>query len=348
MIDLGYRAQRLAYRLWGRLPAVAAPDAAPAGDGRQARALGAGDPLHQQADAGQAAQARPRARCSTSRTGDRADHPRPREDDRGFGGGVLLPGLRLGAPVLAGRPGHAGDALPRRRQCVLPPGYLCCGYPQTAAGQRDKGEQITTRNRVLFHRVANTLNYLDIKTVVVSCGTCMDQLQQYEFERHLPRLPAARHPRVPDGEGRRARRRRRRTLPVPRSLPHSDEDAPAAQGRQRSLVGAEVTLERALLRRVRHLRGHPARHRDPGPVPQGSGDAQGRAARHVPADSKATVKVLTSCPSCLQGLQRFDDDAGTDGRLHRGGDGAPPARRGTGCRSYVDRARHGGIERVLL
>ena len=31
--------------------------------------------------------------------------------------------------------------------------------------------------RSLFHRVANTLNYLDIKTVVVSCGTCYDQLQ---------------------------------------------------------------------------------------------------------------------------------------------------------------------------
>ena len=39
-----------------------------------------------------------------------------------------------------------------------------------------------TDNRVLFHRVANTLNYLDIKTVVVSCGTCYDQLQGYEFE----------------------------------------------------------------------------------------------------------------------------------------------------------------------
>jgi len=24
------------------------------------------------------------------------------------------------------------------------------------------------------------------------------------------------------------------------------------------------------------------------------------------------VKVLTSCPSCLQGLKRYDDDAGTD------------------------------------
>ena len=71
-------------------------------------------------------------------------------------------------------------------QCVLPPGYLCCGYPQTAAGDEDKGQQITTDNRVLFHRVANTLNYLDIKTVIVSCGTCMDQLQKYEFDKIFP------------------------------------------------------------------------------------------------------------------------------------------------------------------
>ena len=52
---------------------------------------------------------------------------------------------------------------------------------------RTQGRQkITTDNRVLFHRVANTLNYLDIKTVIVSCGTCMDQLQKYQFEKIFP------------------------------------------------------------------------------------------------------------------------------------------------------------------
>ena len=71
-------------------------------------------------------------------------------------------------------------------QTVLPPGYLCCGYPQTAAGNEDRGREITTGNRVLFHRVANTLNYLDIRTVIVSCGTCMDQLQKYEFDKIFP------------------------------------------------------------------------------------------------------------------------------------------------------------------
>jgi Fe-S oxidoreductase len=71
-------------------------------------------------------------------------------------------------------------------QTVLPPGYLCCGYPQKSGGDAARGTQISTDNRVLFHRVANTLNYLDIQTVVVSCGTCMDQLLEYQFERIFP------------------------------------------------------------------------------------------------------------------------------------------------------------------
>ncbi|MBM4217855.1 MAG: FAD-binding protein, partial [Gammaproteobacteria bacterium] len=71
-------------------------------------------------------------------------------------------------------------------QTVLPPGYLCCGYPQRGSGDFGKAEKMITDNRVLFHRVANTLNYLDIKTVVVSCGTCFDQLQGYEFDKIFP------------------------------------------------------------------------------------------------------------------------------------------------------------------
>jgi len=71
-------------------------------------------------------------------------------------------------------------------QTVLPPGYLCCGYPQSSAGLKEKSQSITTENRVLFHRIGNTLNYLDIKTVIVSCGTCMDQLLKYEFEKIFP------------------------------------------------------------------------------------------------------------------------------------------------------------------
>jgi len=59
------------------------------------------------------------------------------------------------------------------------------------------------------------------------------------------------------------------------------------------------------------------------------------------------IKILTSCPSCLQGLARFDDDAGTQAdyivvelaRKLLGEQWLP---------EFVAKANRGGIERVLL
>ena len=59
------------------------------------------------------------------------------------------------------------------------------------------------------------------------------------------------------------------------------------------------------------------------------------------------VKVLTSCPSCLQGLGRYDHDSATSADYivvemarHLLGENWMP--------EFVDRVRQGGIERVLL
>jgi Fe-S oxidoreductase len=41
---------------------------------------------------------------------------------------------------------------------VLPPGYLCCGYPQTAAGEAERGQNVTDNRGAAPHLVANTLN----------------------------------------------------------------------------------------------------------------------------------------------------------------------------------------------
>jgi hypothetical protein len=192
-------------------------------------------------------------------------------------------------------------------QTVLPPGYLCCGYPQRGSGQFDKAEKIITDNRVLFHRVANTLNYLDIKTVVVSCGTCYDQLQGYEFEEIFPgcRIIDIHEYLLEKG----ITLPRAGRLPVPRPLPQPDEaagpdeDGEGAGRRQRA-------GEQALLRRERHAGRDPAGHLHPGALPQGRGARKGEAALRARqrGDTGANVKILTSCPSCLQGLKRYGDD----------------------------------------
>ena len=59
------------------------------------------------------------------------------------------------------------------------------------------------------------------------------------------------------------------------------------------------------------------------------------------------VKILTSCPACLQGLSRYDDDADTTADYIV----VEMARHLLGenwASQYVDRASNGGIERVLL
>jgi Fe-S oxidoreductase len=59
------------------------------------------------------------------------------------------------------------------------------------------------------------------------------------------------------------------------------------------------------------------------------------------------VKVLTSCPSCLQGLSRYADDAGTDADYIV----VEVAKRVLGenwMADYVAKANRGGIERVLV
>ena len=240
-------------------------------------------------------------------------------------------------------------------QTVLPPGYLCCGYPQRGSGDFDKAEKIITDNRVLFHRVANTLNYLDIKTVVVSCGTCYDQLQGYEVRQDLPGLAGSStststcsRRASPSAAGR--ARCGGAGLSLPRPVPQPDEAARAARDGE-GAGRRERQEERPLLRRERHLRHHPTRHRDAGAFPQGRGTAQGRgrAPRHDgrpragrrqgQREDPDLVPELPAGPAALQGRPR---QRPARGRLHRRRDGQPDPRRGldAGVRGARQRRRH--------
>ena len=234
-------------------------------------------------------------------------------------------------------------------QTVLPPGYLCCGYPQRGSGQFDKAEKIITDNRVLFHRVANTLNYLDIKTVVVSCGTCYDQLQGYKFDEIFPgcRIIDIHEYLLEKGI----------TLePTSAYLYHDPCHTPMKlqdpMKTVKALMGPDVRKSdrccgesgtfgvtrpdistQVRFRKEEELRKDEAALRSTGKV-----------------GAKDNIKILTSCPSCLQGLSRYSHDL-QSGLLEADYIVVEMANRILGenwMPEYVAAANAGGIERVLV
>jgi FAD/FMN-containing dehydrogenase/Fe-S oxidoreductase len=234
-------------------------------------------------------------------------------------------------------------------QTVLPPGYLCCGYPQRGSGQFDKAEKMITDNRVLFHRVANTLNYLDIKTVVVSCGTCYDQLQGYEFDKIFPgsRIIDIHEFLLEKGI----------TLANAGAFLfhdpcHSPMKLQEPIKTVKALLGDNVIQserccgESGTLALNRPDVSTQVRFRKEEEIQKGEAQL-----RQIPGvGAKDNLKILTSCPACLQGLSRFGDDL-QNGLLQADYIVVEMANQILGEQwmpDYVKVANDGGIERVLV
>jgi Fe-S oxidoreductase len=234
-------------------------------------------------------------------------------------------------------------------QTVLPPGYLCCGYPQRGSGQFDRADRMITENRVLLHRVANTLNYLDIGTVIVSCGTCQDQLEDYRFEDIFPgsrlldiheyllekgvRLEGVTGARYMYHDPCHSPIKQRDPLAVVNTLMNAEANGRIEKNDR--CCGESGTFAVSRPDVATQVRFRKQREMEQG-------------ATRVRGDGfDGPVKVLTSCPSCLQGLSRYDDDAGTGADYIV----VEMARHLLGehwLTDYVSRANDGGIERVLV
>jgi FAD/FMN-containing dehydrogenase/Fe-S oxidoreductase len=232
-------------------------------------------------------------------------------------------------------------------QTVLPPGYLCCGYPQISAGDEAKGKEISTANQVLFHRIANTLNYLDIKTVIVSCGTCMDQLMKYQFEQIFPgcRLLDIHEYLMEKGV-------KMTGVDGVQYMYHDPCHTPMKSYQPNKVASALMGKEVLLSDRCCGEAGTLAVSR-----PDISTQVRFRkqeelhkSIRELTGSETTTpnkVKMLTSCPACQQGLLRYSEDTGleTDYIV------VELANRLLGeswQQQFIEQIKSGGIERVLL
>jgi Fe-S oxidoreductase len=237
-------------------------------------------------------------------------------------------------------------------------------------------------NRVLFHRVANTLNYLDIRTVLVSCGTCMDQLLHYEFERIFPgcRLLDIHEYLMEQGMTLSA-------LSADQPYPPSDVDQPAkGAASEMSMTekgkAAGIVKDQAMQYLYHDPCHSPMKTYNPLKVASsvlgqavtltdrccGEAGTLGTARPDIASQlrfrkresllqgiraltgqdrAQGRVKLLTSCPACQQGLAKYTDETG----LTTSYIVTEIARLHLGPdwqRSFIERLREGGIEQVLL
>ena len=188
--------------------------------------------------------------------------------------------------------------------------------------------------------------------MVVSCGTCYDQLQGYEFEKIFPgcRIIDIHEYLLEKGitldtSGGGAGYLYHDPCHTPMKLQDPMKTVKALIGDQ-VLKSERCCGESGTLGVTRPDISTQVRFRKEEEIRKG--EAELRASGAV--GPKDNVKILTSCPSCLQGLTRYGDDL-NNGLLEADYIVVEMAQQILGADwlpQYVSAANAGGIERVLV
>jgi D-lactate dehydrogenase (cytochrome) len=59
---------------------------------------------------------------------------------------------------------------------ILPPPFLCCGFPLQANARRGEHRNVVLANTILFSQMRDMFHSLSFDACVVSCGTCLEAL----------------------------------------------------------------------------------------------------------------------------------------------------------------------------
>jgi Fe-S oxidoreductase len=177
---------------------------------------------------------------------------------------------------------------------VLPPPYLCCGFPAHANAKTEQLSRQVLRDTILFSQIREMFSYLEFDGCVLTCGTCREGLETmeagklfggrlvdvaaYALERGLA-LPGTDagllyHPPCHDSldGGAEALLAKLGGFGKVETVPHCCSEAGTLALSRPDITDAMLHRKRAAL--AEHM-----------------GDRRG-------------VTILTNCPSCVNGLQR--------------------------------------------
>ena len=185
---------------------------------------------------------------------------------------------------------------------VLPPPFLCCGFPHRANAREEQHGKIVLKDVIVFSQIRGMLRHLTFDAVVVTCGTCLEALEKMEVEKVFGCEVAD----VVAFAGRRG-------LSLPKDgtalyhAPCHDSFGGAGLRVLGSVLGVEATevphccSEAGTLALSRPDIAEAMRHRKREALSESrEAGPDGTGVARRPA-------VLTNCPSCLTGLKRSED-----------------------------------------
>ncbi|MFZ5569055.1 MAG: DUF3683 domain-containing protein [Thermodesulfobacteriota bacterium] len=176
---------------------------------------------------------------------------------------------------------------------VLPPPFLCCGYPARVNAKTDMEGRVVLRNTIILNQIRDMFGYLSFDACIVSCGTCREALKDQALESiyNAPLVDVA-------------------------QFVLSEGLTFESRGELYYHRPCHDSLEGAALELLsRHGGGHireiPHCCSEAGTLALSRPDIaaamrtrKSRAMRLVLASRRESVTLLTNCPSCLQGLGR--------------------------------------------
>ncbi len=65
---------------------------------------------------------------------------------------------------------------------VLPPPFLCCGFPARVNAKKKMHDTVTLRDTIILSQIRDMLGYINFDKFVVSCGTCRESIGELGVE----------------------------------------------------------------------------------------------------------------------------------------------------------------------
>ncbi len=180
---------------------------------------------------------------------------------------------------------------------VIPPEFLCCGYPLLANGKVKEAYSKSYENRVIFHRMADICSYMDIKDVVISCGTCHEMLKTYQLENIFS---GSKLIDVNEFVSREKLYKKKTTDQILYHEPcHSPMKSIGTENTFKSILGVSPVL-------IPNCCGEGGTMSLS--TPDISNSLRKRKSDNILniTGKKTEYKIITTCPSCVQGLSRIN------------------------------------------